>query len=385
MPSYTGTLDSKLPRVGTTIFTVMSRLATEHRAVNLSQGFPDFDCAPELRALVTKYIGAGLNQYPPMAGVEVLREAIAEKVEALYGVAYDPEHEVTVTPGATYGIFTAITAMVRPGDEVILFEPAYDCYAPAIEVNGGTPVYVQLTYPAYAIPWQTVRDAITPRTRMIVVNSPNNPGASVFSAQDLRALEALLAGTDIAVVSDEVYEHLVFDGQRHESVARFPGLAERSFIVSSFGKTYSVTGWKMGYVIAPRELMVEFRKVHQFNVFVANGPIQYALAEHMKDETAYLRLASFYQRKRDFFLEHLSGSRFKPLPTRGTFFQNLRYDAISDEHDTDLAVRLIRERGIASIPLSAFYREPPPHKVLRFCFAKSDETLAKGAAILRHI
>lgn len=385
MPSYTGRIESKLPRVGTTIFTFMSRLAAEHDAINLSQGFPDFDCAPELRALVTKYIGAGLNQYPPMAGVAVLREAIAEKVEALYGVAYDPEHEVTVTPGATYGIFTAIAAMVRPGDEVILFEPAYDSYAPSIEVNGGTPVYVQLTYPDYAIPWAAVEEAITPRTRMIIVNTPNNPGASVFSAEDLRALEKLLAGTDITVVSDEVYEHLVFDGHAHQSLASFPGLAERSFIVSSFGKTYSVTGWKMGYVLAPRELMTEFRKVHQFNVFVANGPIQYALAEHMKDRDAYLGLAAFYQRKRDFFLAGIRGSRFKPLHSRGTFFQNLCYDAISDEHDTDLAVRLTREHRIASIPLSAFYREPPKHKVLRFCFAKSEATLAKGAAVLCRI
>ncbi len=382
MPHYTATIHSKLPRVGTTIFTVMSRLATELGAINLSQGFPDFDCAPELRALVTKYIGAGLNQYPPMAGIPALREAIAEKVESLYGAAYDPEHEITVTPGATYGIYTAISALVRPNDEVIMLEPAYDCYAPAIEVNGGIPVYVQLSYPDYAIPWQAVQDAITPRTRMIIVNSPNNPGASVFSAEDLRALESLLAGTDIVVVSDEVYEHLVFDGQLHQSVARFPGLAERSFIVSSFGKTYSVTGWKMGYVVAPRELMLEFRKVHQFNAFVTNGPIQYALAEHMKDKNAYLTLSDFYQVKRDFFLQGISGSRFKPLPTRGTFFQNLCYDAISDEPDNELAVRLTREHGVASIPLSAFYRERPPHKVLRFCFAKSEETLARGAEAL---
>jgi methionine transaminase len=385
MPSYTAPIHSKLPRVGTTIFTVMSRLATELNAINLSQGFPDFDCAPELRALVTQYIGAGLNQYPPMAGIPALREAIAEKVESLYGAVYDPEHEITVTPGATYAIYTAISALVRPGDEVIMLEPAYDCYAPAIEVNGGRPVYVQLNYPDYAIPWQAVQDAITPRTRMIIVNSPNNPGASVFSAEDLRCLEALLADTDIVVVSDEVYEHLVFDGQSHQSVARFPGLAQRSFVVSSFGKTYSVTGWKMGYVVAPRELMLEFRKVHQFNAFVTNGPIQYALAEHMKDRSAYLALSDFYQRKRDFFLQGVSGSRFKPLPTRGTFFQNLCYDAISDEPDSELAVRLTREHGVASIPLSAFYRERPPQKVLRFCFAKSEETLARGAEALCRI
>jgi methionine aminotransferase len=385
MPRYSGTVDSKLPHVGTTIFTIMSRLAAEHGAINLSQGFPDFDCAPELRALLTKYLNSGFNQYPPMAGIPALREAIAEKVESLYGAIYDPEHEITVIPGATYGIFTAVAAFVRPGDEVILFEPAYDSYAPAVEVNGGKPVYVQLTYPDYAIPWQAVQDAITPRTRMIILNTPNNPTASVFSAEDLRMLEGVLENTDIVVVSDEVYEHIVFDGHAHQSVARFPKLAERSFIVSSFGKTYSVTGWKTGYVLSSRELMDEFRKVHQFNCFVANGPVQYAFAEHMKDKDAYLSLAAFYQKKRDFFLEGIRGSRFKPLPSRGTFFQNLAYDAISDERDVDLAVRLIRERGIASIPVSVFYREAPAHRVLRFCFAKSEETLANGAEILSRL
>jgi methionine transaminase len=385
MPHYSGTIDSKLPHVGTTIFTIMSRLAAEHDAINLSQGFPDFDCAPELTALLTKYLKSGFNQYPPMAGIPALREAIAEKVESLYGAVYDPEHEITVVPGATYGIFTAVAAMVRPGDEVILFEPAYDSYAPAVEVNGGKPVYVQLTYPDYAIPWQAVQDAITPRTRMIILNTPNNPTASVFSAEDMRMLEGLIDATDVVVVSDEVYEHIVFDGHAHQSVARFPKLAERSFIVSSFGKTYSVTGWKTGYVLAPRELMAEFRKVHQFNCFVANGPVQYAFAEHMKNKDAYLELAAFYQKKRDYFLEGIRGSRFRPLPSRGTFFQNLAYDAISDERDTDLAVRLTRERGIASIPVSVFYREAPAHRVLRFCFAKSEETLAKGAEILSRI
>jgi methionine aminotransferase len=382
MPVFPRPIASKLPNVGTTIFTVMSRLAQEHNAINLSQGFPDFDCAKALRDLVTKYINAGLNQYPPMAGVMRLRERIAEKVEALYGTKYDPEHEVTVTPGATYGIFNAVATLIRHGDEVILFEPAYDSYAPSVEVSGGVPVYVQLRYPDYSIDWQQVQRAITPKTRMIIINTPNNPTASVFSGEDMRMLEGMLRGTDIVVVSDEVYEHIVFDGHRHQSVARFPGLAERSFVVSSFGKTYHVTGWKMGYVLAPRELTSEFRKVHQFNVFVTNGPLQYALAEYMENRDAYLSLAAFYQKKRDFFLQGVQASRFKPLPSRGTFFQNLAYDAVSDERDTDLAIRLTKERGIASIPVSAFYREPPPHRVLRFCFAKSEETLARGAEIL---
>ena len=385
MPAYRPPIASKLPRVGTTIFTVMSRLAQEHNAINLSQGFPDFECAAELRALIPKYFNAGLNQYPPMAGVVALREIIAEKSAALYATDYDPEHEVTVVPGATYGIFTAVSAFVRPGDEVIVLEPAYDSYVPAIEVNGGTPVFVRLQYPDYSIDWQAVARAITPKTRMLIINTPNNPTASVLSANDMRALESLLHDTNIIVVSDEVYEHLIYDGARHESVSRYPGLAERSFVVSSFGKTYSVTGWKMGYVLAPKELMAEFRKVHQFNVFVANGPLQHVLAEHMKDRDAYLSLNAFYQRKRDFFLEQLQGSRLRPLTSRGTFFQNLAYDAICDEKDSELAVRLTREKGVAAIPLSVFYHDGHCDRVLRFCFAKSEATLARGAAILRSL
>ncbi len=385
MRDYPRRITSKLPQVGTTIFTTMSKLAADHNAINLSQGFPDFDCAPELRALFCKYVNSGLNQYPPMAGIMGLREAIAEKMHTLYGASYDPEHEVTVTPGATYAIFTAVSAFVSPGDEVILFEPAYDSYGPAVEVNGGKPVYVQMRYPDYSIDWEAVKNVITPKTRMMILNTPNNPTASVFSAEDLRVLEGLLRDTDIIVASDEVYEHLVFDGHQHQSVARFPGLAERSFVVNSFGKTYAVTGWKMGYAIAPKNLMLEFRKVHQFNAFVCNGPVQYAFADYMKNKDAYLSLAAFYQQKRDFFLDGLKGSRFKPLPSRGTFFQNLCYDAISDEADTDLAIRLTRDHGVASIPVSVFYREPPAHKVLRFCFAKSEATLARGAAILSKI
>jgi methionine transaminase len=385
MPEFPGKIESKLPNVGTTIFTVMSRLAQECNAINLSQGFPDFDCAPELQDLVTQYMRAALNQYPPMAGVMTLRERIAEKVADLYGATYDPEEEVTVTPGATYGIYTAISAFVRPGDEVILFEPAYDSYAPAVEVNGGKVVYVRLKFPDYSIDWRAVQEAISPRTRMIVINTPNNPTAGVFSAEDLRVMEGTLRNTNAVVVSDEVYEHIVFDGHNHQSVARFPGLAERSFVVSSFGKTYSVTGWKMGYVLAPRNLMAEFRKVHQFNVFVANSPVQHALAEYMKKKEPYLELPAFYQKKRDFFLEHLKGSRFTVLPSRGTFFQNLGYERITDENDAELALRLTRDRGVAAIPVSVFYHDGHCDRVLRFCFAKSEATLAKGAEILRKL
>ena len=385
MLPYPGPIASKLPNVGTTIFTMMSKLATDYKAINLSQGFPDFDCAPELRALFCKYVNSGYNQYPPMAGIMSLREAIAEKVHFLYGAQYDPEHEVTVTPGATYAIYTAVSAFVNPGDEVILFEPAYDCYGPAVEVNGGKCVYVQLQYPDYSIDWEAVKRAITKKTRMMILNSPTNPTATVFSGEDLRMLASLLRDTDIIIASDEVYEHLVYDGHNHQSVASIPGLAERSFVVNSFGKTYAVTGWKMGYALAPKNLMLEFRKVHQFNAFVSNSPVQYAFADYMKNRDAYLSLAAFYQKKRDFFLDGIKGSRFKPLPSRGTFFQNLAYDAISDELDTDLAIRLTKEKGVVSIPVSVFYRESPVHKVLRFCFAKSEDTLEKGAAILRSL
>ena len=385
MPHFAHALDSKLPNVGTTIFTVMSRLAAEHGAINLSQGFPDYDCSPELQSLVAKYMREGHNQYPPMAGIMPLRQAIADKVRALYGTAYDPEHEITVTPGATYALFTAVATVVRPGDEVIVFEPTYDSYVPSIEVQGGTPVYVGLKFPDYHIDWQEVQRAVTPRTRMIIINTPNNPTASIFSADDMRALEVITRGTDIVVLSDEAYEHIVFDGAQHESAARFPGLAERSFVVSSFGKTYHITGWKMGYCLAPRELMAEFRKVHQFNAFTCNTPVQHALAEFMQEPQHYLGLADFYQRKRDYFRDRLRESRFALLPSDGTFFQSVRYDDITDEHDADFAVRLTREHGVAAIPLSAFYKEPPGHKVLRFCFAKREETLFRGTEILRRI
>ncbi|MCC6534974.1 MAG: methionine aminotransferase [Burkholderiales bacterium] len=385
MQPFPGRIDSKLPHVGTTIFTVMSRLAQEHDAINLSQGFPDFDCAKELRDLFCTAINSGLNQYPPMAGVPVLRERIAEKMQRLYGSHYDPEHEITVVPGATYGIFTAVATFIRPGDEVILFEPAYDSYQPAIETLGGKAVFVALELPDYHVDWRKVQAAITPRTRMLILNTPHNPTATVLCAEDMRMLEAILRGTDIVVVSDEVYEHIVFDGHAHQGVARYPGLAERSFFVSSFGKTYSVTGWKMGYVCAPRELMAEFRKVHQFNAFVACAPVQYAFAEYMQNPAPYLELAAFYQAKRDLFRQGIAASRFTLMPSRGSFFQCVGYDAVSDERDTDLAIRLTREHGIASIPVSVFYNVPRYEKVLRFCFAKSDATLQRGAEILCRI
>ncbi len=382
MPTFPGRIDSKLPHVGTTIFTVMSRLALEHNAINLSQGFPDFDCTKELRDLFTRAVNSGLNQYPPMAGVPVLRERIADKMQRLYAMEYDPEHEITVVPGATYGIFTAVATFIRPGDEVILFEPAYDCYQPAVDTAGGKPVYVPLEAPDYHVDWRKVQAAITPRTRMVILNTPHNPTATVLSAEDMRLLEGMLRNTNIVVVSDEVYEHIVFDGHAHQSAARCPGLAESSLFVSSFGKTFSVTGWKMGYVCAPRELTSEFRKVHQFNAFVCNAPVQYAFAEYMKDPAPYLELAAFYQAKRDLFREGIAASRFRLMQSRGTFFQCVGYEAITDERDTDLAVRLTRERGVASIPVSVFYHEPRYDKVLRFCFAKSDDTLKRGAEIL---
>jgi methionine aminotransferase len=385
MQEFSRPVPSKLPHVGTTIFTVMSRLAAEHHAINLSQGFPDFNCAPRLVDLVTQHMKAGHNQYPPMAGEASLRDAIAEKVEQLYGARYDPEHEITVTAGATQAIFTAIMAVAGHGDEVLVFEPAYDSYVPAIELAGATPVYVSLAYPDFRIDFDALEQSITPRTRVIMINSPTNPTGTVFPAEDLRRLEQRLAGSGIIVISDEVYEHIVFDGEQHQSAARFPELADRSFIVSSFGKTYHVTGWKIGYCLAPRALMAEFRKVHQFNVFTCNTPVQLALGEFLHDREQYLQLAAFYEKKRDCFRDAIAASRFELQPCRGTYFQCVRYDAITDEPDADFALRLTRENGVAAIPVSAFYREPPPHRILRFCFAKSEDTLARGADILCRI
>jgi len=389
MPAFPADIDSRLPWVGTTIFTVMSRLAAQHGAINLSQGFPDFSAPPALFDLVAKHMHAGANQYAPMAGALPLREAIAEKVAALYGPAFDVEQEITVTAGATQAIFTAVAALVRPGDEAIVFEPVYDSYVPSIELNGGRAVPCRLTFPDYRPDWAEVRARIGPKTRMIVINTPHNPSGAVWSAEDMRALEALVRGTNIVIVSDEVYEHIVFDAktknQRHESVVRYPGLAERSFVVSSFGKTCHVTGWKVAYCLAPRELMAEFRKAHQFVVFCVNHPMQLALAEFMQDKERYLGLADFYQAKRDFFRNELEGSRFELLPCPGTYFQSVRYDAISDEPDRAFVERLTKTHGVAAIPFSAFYRDGRDDKVIRFCFAKGEETLARAGEKLRAV
>ncbi|PLY60346.1 pyridoxal phosphate-dependent aminotransferase [Herbaspirillum sp. BH-1] len=373
----TPTIVTKLPKVGTTIFTVMSALASEKGAVNLGQGFPDFHCDPTLVNAVTQAMQDGLNQYPPMAGVLPLREAIAYKVEQLYGHRYDPVSEITVTAGATQGILTSVLCAVHAGDEVIVIEPVYDCYVPAIELAGGVPVFVQMEVGAagYSIPWDKVKAAVTPKTRMIMVNTPHNPTGSVMRAADVAALADIVRGTDILILSDEVYEHMVYDGQPHESLARHPELAERSFINSSFGKTYHVTGWKVGYVAAPAALTAEFRKVHQFNVFTVNTPVQYGLAAYMKDPAPYLDLPAFYQKKRDLFRAGLAATRFELLPSQGTYFQCVKYGAISDQPEAEFCKWLTTEIGVAAIPVSAFYNTPRESGIVRFCFAKKDETL----------
>jgi len=377
------TVTSKLPSVGTTIFTVMSKLAADVGAINLSQGFPDFDCDPALVDAVARHMREGRNQYAPMQGVPALRQAIAAKYQDLYGVSYDADGEVTVTSGGTEAIFDAVAAVVHPGDEVIVFEPCYDSYVPAVEINGGTAIVIPLRYPDYAVPWDEVRAAITPRTRLVMLNSPHNPTATILSPSDMAELQRVLAGTDILIVSDEVYEHIIFDGVRHESMARYADLRARSFIVGSFGKTYHVTGWKVGYVVAPAALTAEFRKVHQFTTFATITPVQHALAEFVAARRGYPELPAFYQRKRDLFLTLIEGSRWKPLPSRGTYFQLLDYSAITSEADMDFALRLTKDHGVASIPTSAFLYKQQAPPVLRFCFAKKDETLEAAAERLR--
>ena len=376
MPTYaTPALQTKLPAVGTTIFTVMSALATEHKAVNLGQGFPDFNCDPELINHVTTAMQDGLNQYPPMAGVPSLREAVAAKIKAEYGASYDATQEVTITAGATQAIITAILAIVHPGDEVIVLEPCYDSYVPSIELAGGTTVRVPLTPRTFRPDFSKIAAAITPKTRAIIINSPHNPSGTVWSREDMLKLQELLAPTNVLLISDEVYEHMVFDGQHHMSAARFSGLAARAFIVSSFGKTYHVTGWKVGYVAAPAALTAEFRKVHQFNVFTVNTPVQHALAAYMADAARYTELPAFYQRKRDLFREGLKPTRFKLLPSEGSFFQCVDIAEVSDLSEADFCKWLTQEMGVAAIPMSAFYGNGFDQRVVRFCFAKKEETL----------
>ncbi|WP_295996328.1 pyridoxal phosphate-dependent aminotransferase [Rugamonas sp.] len=372
-------LRSRLPAVGTTVFSTMSALAARHGAVNLGQGFPDFACDPRLTDAVAAAMRAGFNQYPMMAGAAPLREAIAAKLAAVYDHRYDAASEITVTAGATQGIITAILCCVHPGDEVIVIEPAYDSYVPSITLAGGVPVLVQMTVGAhdgYAVPWSEVAAAVTPKTRLIIINTPHNPTGTVLRAADLRALADIVRGTDVLILADEVYEHMVYDGARHESVSRYPELAARSFVVSSFGKTYHVTGWKVGYVAAPAALTAEFRKVHQYNVFTVNTPMQHGIADYLRDPAPYLELPAFYQRKRDLFRAGLQGSRFELLPADGTYFQCVRYDAISDLPELEFAQWLTSDIKVAAIPVSAFYQQPRESGIVRFCFAKQDETLA---------
>jgi methionine aminotransferase len=376
MRLHTPAIESRLPAVGTTIFTVMSALAQEHGAVNLGQGFPDFDCDPRLVDAVDDAMRRGLNQYPPMTGVPALREAVAAKIESMYGRRFDAATEVTITAGATQAILTAILAIVHPGDEVIVLDPCYDSYEPNIVLAGGRAVHVPLTPRSFRPDFDAIAGALSSRTRAIIVNTPHNPSATVWSAEDMQRLAALLRPTDVIVISDEVYEHMVYDGAQHQSIARFPELAARGFIVSSFGKTYHVTGWKVGYVAAPASLMAEFRKVHQFNVFTVNTPVQHAIAAFMADPAPYLGLPDFYQRKRDLFRDGLGKTRFTVLPSEGSYFQCVDYAAISDDTEEAFCRRLTRETGVAAIPLSAFYPGGFEQRIVRFCFAKKDATLA---------
>ncbi|GAB4093420.1 pyridoxal phosphate-dependent aspartate aminotransferase family protein [Flaviaesturariibacter terrae] len=376
-------ITSKLPNVGTTIFTVMSALAAEHKAINLGQGFPDYPMSAELVRLVDEAMRAGHNQYVHMSGYGPLREALAEKIRYLYGADLNPDSEITVTPGASYALFTALATVLQPGDEVILFEPAYDCYIPQIELMGAKAVTVNLVFPDYRIDWNAVRAKITSRTRAIVVNTPHNPTGAVLTKEDMGELEAIVRDSQIVVIADEVYEHLIFDGLPHESVLKYPGLRERSFAIYSFGKVYNCTGWKIGYCIAPAPLMAEFRKIHQFSAFTCDTPKQVALAAFLKDRSHYLGLGAELQKKRDRFQELMAATRFRALPSHGSYFQIYAYDAISSESEKDFAVRLTKEAGVATIPVSSFYRNPVDNGVLRFCFSKKEETLEAAVERLR--
>lgn len=371
-------IHSKLPDVGTTIFTVMSQLATENNAVNLGQGFPDFSMDEALTELVSKAMEEGFNQYAPMPGLPLLRERLAEKAQTLYGSSLNPDTQITITPGGTCAINTALTTVLRPGDEVIVFEPAYDSYIPNIEINGAKPVLISLAYPDYSIPWEEVKQKLNSKTRMIMINSPHNPTGAVLSENDITELRKIVANTNILILSDEVYEHLIYDGIRHESILRYPDLLERSFVCFSFGKTYHCTGWKLGYCISSEALMKEYRKVHQFNAFCCDTPKQVALATYLQNQNAYLELGNFLQQKRDYFRELMKATPFKCIPSHGSYFECFSYAHFSDEPDKVLAIRLTKEYGIATIPLSAFYKNGEDNKVLRFCFAKKESTLEKA-------
>lgn len=385
MPEFKGLIRSKLPTAGTTIFTIMSGLANQTGAINLSQGFPDFPVSSELMKLVHHHMKKGHNQYAPMPGILSLRERISEKMLARFGTEYNPETEITITAGGTQALYTAISALIHEEDEVIVIEPAYDSYNPAIELAGGKAVHVHLEPPDYKVAWAKVKKLITAHTKMIIINSPHNPTGAVLSDKDMQQLDALTRSGDIIVLSDEVYEHIIFDGLQHNSVAKYPSLAQRSMIVYSFGKTFHATGWKCGYCVGPANLMKEFRKVHQFMVFSVNTPLQHALAEYMSEPDTYAGLESFYQEKRNYFRSLLKGSAFKVLPCSGSYFQLLDYSNLSDEKDTEYAIRLTKEAGVASIPVSVFYNVPRDHHLLRFCFAKGNETLEKAAEKLQKV
>jgi methionine aminotransferase len=376
---------SKLPKVGTTIFTRMSKLAEDYKAINLAQGFPEFDCSPELQDLVDRYVRKGKNQYAPMAGVLALREAIAEKVFVASGKEYHPETEITVTSGATEALYVAISTVINPGDEVIVFEPAYDSYVPAIEMNGGIPVFVTLDPQYEYIDWEIVASKVTEKTRAIIINTPHNPTGKVWTASDLKQLDLLAEKNDLYVISDEVYEHIIFDDLRHISASSIPSLAVRTFVCGSFGKTFHVTGWKVGYCLAPKEFTSEFRKIHQFLVFSVITPFQFALAEFLKEPGHYLGLSAFYEQKRNIFNDAIKDTGLILKPSEGSFFQNVSYESMSEEHDLVWAERLTKEAGVASIPISSFYSEPTDFRVLRFCFAKHDDTLLRAAELLNKV
>lgn len=376
------TLNSKLPETTPSIFSVMSKMANQHDAINLSQGFPNFETDRKLKDLVTKAMKKGYNQYPPSHGVRELREEITMKIKDLYDHTYDANTEITLTAGATQALYCAITAFIHPGDETIVLKPAYDSYEPTIKINGGIPVLIQLKGDNYKIDWNEVKAAITPKTKMIIINSPHNPTGTILSKEDMQTLEHILEGTNIILLSDEVYEHLIFDGEQHQSASKFPGLAERAIVCASFGKTFHNTGWKTGYCVAPEYLMKEIWKIHEVTVFSVNHPMQRAYAEYLKNPANYLELSSFYQKKRDLFLNLIEHSRFTCSPSAGTYFQLLNYSAITDENDVTFAEKLVKENGLAAIPVSVFNINQKDNKQLRFCFAKTDETLEKAAEIL---